>query len=73
MAHQGRFHFPPLPLKHPEAAAAQSPEDVHRIEKEMQRPDTEQVRKQIAFLKLYDPGFDPDILPFPQSNDSKRA
>lgn len=46
-------------MKHPEAAAAAQPEDVRRVQEEMNRPDTELVRKQIEFLKLFDPDFKP--------------
>jgi len=33
--------------------------DVERIRKETNRPDTELIRKQIEFLKLFDPDFKP--------------
>lgn len=46
-------------MKHPEAAAALSEHDVERIRKETERPDTELIRKQIEFLKLFDPDFKP--------------
>lgn len=49
-------------MKHPEAAAAQTPEDVRRVQEEMNRPDpkvSEKIRKQIEFLKLFDPDFKP--------------
>lgn len=46
-------------MKHAEATGAAQPEDIKRIEKETNRPDTEKIRKQIEFLKLFDPDFKP--------------
>jgi len=42
------------------AIGSPQPEDLKRIEKEMNRPDTELIRKQIEFLKLFDPDYKHD-------------
>lgn len=48
--------------KPPQAIGGITEHDVKRIEKEMNRPDpkvSEKIRKQIEFLKLFDPDFKP--------------
>jgi len=43
----------------PLAIGSTDKETAERVEKEMNRPDTELIRKQIEFLKLFDPDFKP--------------